>query len=154
MPDDNELEQELRQAGQLLDPVPARLMADAVEMFSWRTIDAELAELAFDSAGTQAAASVRGAEPPRLLTFEAAELSIELELTGTAAERGITGRLIPAQRAGIEIRLGGQQLTATADVLGRFEVTAVGSGPISLRFRLEGPDGPAARPIVTEWITD
>ncbi len=96
-------EQELRQAGQLLDPVPARLMADAVEMFSWRTIDAELAELAFDSAGAQAAAAVRGAEPPRLLTFEAAELSIELELTGKAAERAITGRLIPAQRAGIEI---------------------------------------------------
>jgi hypothetical protein len=153
MPDDDELEQELRQAGQLLDPVPARLMADAVEMFSWRTIDAELAELAFDSAGAQAAAAVRGAEPPRLLTFEAAELSIELELAGTAAEREITGRLIPAQRAGIEIRLGGQRLTATADVLGRFEVTAAGPGPISLRFRLEGPDGPAARQIVTEWVT-
>jgi hypothetical protein len=152
MPDDDELEQELRQAGQLLDPVPARLMADAVEMFSWRAIDAELAELAFDSASAQATAAVRGDEPPRLLTFEAAELSIELELTGTAAERGITGRLIPAQRAGIEIRLGGQRLTATADVLGRFEITAAGPGPISLRFRLEGPDGPAARQIVTEWV--
>ena len=153
MPDDDELEQELRQAGQLLDPVPARLVADAVEMFSWRAIDAELAELAFDSAGAQAAAAVRGAEPPRLLTFEAAELSIELELTGTAAEREITGRLIPAQRAGIEIRLGSQRLTATADVLGRFAVTAAGPGPISLRFRLEGPDGQAARQIVTEWVT-
>jgi hypothetical protein len=150
MPDDDELEQELREAGQLLDPVPARLMADAVEMFSWRAIDAELA---FDSAGAQAAASVRGGEPPRLLTFEAAELSIELELTGTAAERGITGRLIPAQPAGIEIRLGGQRLTATADVLGRFEITAAGPGPISLRFRLEGPDGPTSRQIVTEWVT-
>ena len=70
-----------------------------------------------------------------------------------AAERAITGRLIPAQRAGIEIRLGGQRLTATADVLGRFEVTAAGTGPISLRFRLEGPDGPEARQIVTEWVT-
>ncbi len=150
MPDDDELEEELRRAERLLDPVPARLMRGAVDMFAWRTIDAELAALAFDSVDAQSAAAVRGSDQPRLLTFQAGERSIELELTGTAAERGVTGRLIPAQQAEIEIRLGDQRLTATADALGRFAVTAAGSGPISLRFR---PGGSASWQIVTEWIS-
>ena len=150
MPDDDELEQELRRAERLLDPVPARLIGGAVEMFGWRTIDAELAELAFDSADAQSAATVRGSDQPRLLTFGAGELSVELELTGTAAGRGITGQLIPGQQAGIEIRIGGQRYTATADASGRFEVTAPGSGPISLRFRLADPASPQ---IVTEWVS-
>jgi hypothetical protein len=149
MPDDDELEQELRRAERLLDPVPARLIGGAVEMFGWRTIDAELAALAFDSADAQAAAAVRGSDQPRLLTFGAGELSVELELTDTAAERRISGQLIPGQAADIEIRFGGQQYAATADALGRFELTAAGSGPISLRFRLADP---ASRPVVTEWV--
>jgi hypothetical protein len=167
MPDDDELEQELRQAERLLDPVPARLLRGAVDIFSWRTIDAELAALTFDSADASSAAAVRGsggagtvesvgtagaagsgvAGLPRLLTFDAGEVSIELELAGSAAERAITGQLVPAQPAEVELRLGDQRLTTTADALGRFEVIARGSGPISLRFRLADSE------IVTEWVS-
>jgi hypothetical protein len=53
------------------------------------------------------------------------------------------------QPADIEICFGGQRYAATADALGRFELTAAGSGPISLRFRLADP---ASGPIVTEWV--
>ena len=151
MPDDDELEQELRHAEQLLDPVPARLMRGAADLFGWRTIDADLAALVFDSADAATAAAVRGSDQPRLLTFRAGELSIELELTGTAQERGIAGRLIPAQQAEIEVRFGDQRLTVTADALGRFTLTSAGSGPVSLRLR---PGGPASRQVVTEWISD
>ena len=156
MPDDDKLEQELRQAERLLDPVPARLLRGAVDIFSWRTIDAELAALTFDSADASSAAAVRGsggteapevAGSPRLLTFDAGEVSIELELAGSAAARAITGQLVPAQPAEIELRLGDQRLTATADSFGRFEVIARGSGPISLRFRLADSE------IVTEWVS-
>jgi hypothetical protein len=150
MTDDDELEQELRQAERLLDPVPARLLRGAVDIFSWRTIDAELAALTFDSADAPPAAAVRGsgvAGLPRLLTFDAGEVSIELELAGSAAERAITGQLVPAQPAEIELRLGDQRLTTTADAFGRFEVIARGSGPISLRFRLADSE------IVTEWVS-
>jgi hypothetical protein len=159
MPDDDELEQELRQAERLLDPVPARLLRGAVDIFSWRTIDAELAALTFDSADASSTAAVRGsggtgtvesaevAGSPRLLTFDAGEVSIELELAGSAAERAITGQLVPAQPAEIELRLGDQRLTTTADDFGRFEVVARGSGPISLRFRLADSE------IVTEWVS-
>lgn len=149
MADDDELEQELRRAERLLDPVPAHLARGAVDMFDLQAIDAELAALVFDSADAESAAAVRGSGQPRLLTFLAGDLSIELELTGTALERGISGQLIPAQPAEIEIRFGGQRLAATADELGRFAVTSAGSGPISLRVR---SGGPASAQVVTEWI--
>src|SRR6266496_2920401 len=103
MSDDDELERELRRAERLLDPVPPHLLRGAVDMFEWRTIDAELAELVFDSVAAREAMLVRGADQPRLLTFQAGDLSIELEVTGTGAARGIAGRLIPAQPADSEI---------------------------------------------------
>ncbi len=149
MPDDDELEQELRRAEQLLDPVPAHLARGAVDMFDLRAIDAELAALVFDSADAGMVAAVRGSGQPRLLTFRAGDLSIELELAGTTLERGISGRLIPAQPAEIEIRFGDQRLAVTADELGRFTVTSAGSGPISLRFQ---SGGLASAQVVTEWV--
>ena len=40
---DDELEAELRRLAALRDPVPARLHQAAVDAFSWRDIDAEIA---------------------------------------------------------------------------------------------------------------
>lgn len=65
------------------------------------------------------------------------------------AEGWSSGRLIPAQPTEIEICFGDQSLAVTADELGRFTVTSVGSGPIRLRFR---PGGLAPAQVVTEWI--
>src|SRR5216684_8898574 len=47
--DDTELEEELRRAAARFDPVPGELLRAAASVFTWRTIDAELAELVFDS---------------------------------------------------------------------------------------------------------
>ena len=151
MPDDDELERELKSAEQLLDPIPPRLLRDAMDIFGWRTIDAELAELVFDSADNQAAELVRGSGQPRLLTFQASDLSIELELTAGGPERRIAGRLVPARPADVEIRYGVLQRTVTTDELGRFSVTSPGSGPVSLRFRPAGST--ASWQVVTDWIS-
>jgi hypothetical protein len=148
--DEDELEQELRAAADLLDPVPDRLVRQAAELLGWRTIDADLAALAFDSADAGPAAAVRGPDAPRLLTFAAGELSIELEMAGGAPDRVMTGQLVPAQPAEIEVRAGGQRYAAKADDLGRFRLTAAGPGPVSLRVRLAGP---SSRVVVTEWVT-
>jgi hypothetical protein len=148
--DDDELEQRLQDAEQLLDPVPARLLHGAVGMFDWRTIDADLAALVFDSADARSAAAVRGPGQSRLLTFRVGDLSIELELTGTPPQREISGRLVPARQAAVEILAGGERLTVTADELGRFAAAVPGSGPLSLRLQ---PGGAGARPVVTEWIS-
>ncbi len=151
MPDDDELEQELKSAEELLDPIPPRLLVDATDLFGWRTIDAELAELVFDSADTHAAALARGSGHPRLLTFRASDLSIELELTGRRPERRIAGRLVPARSAEVEIRQGALQRTVTTDEFGRFSITSPGSGPVSIRCQPAGST--ASWQVVTQWIS-
>src|SRR4051794_41920885 len=66
---------ELRVAGLVVDPVPERVMFAAKASLSWRTIDAELAELTYDSALDDDRLSlVRGATAARMLTFSAGGL--------------------------------------------------------------------------------
>ena len=48
-PEDDELEHELRQLAASGNPVPPELVQAATEALSWRNVDAELAELVFDS---------------------------------------------------------------------------------------------------------
>jgi hypothetical protein len=68
--DEAALEAGLRDAAARFDPVPAELIQAAVAAFSWRTADAELAALAFDSLLDQPGdALVRSAGGPRLLSF-------------------------------------------------------------------------------------
>ncbi len=47
--DDELLEEELRQAAAVLDPVPAALLQSAVDAFTLVDLDARVAELTFDS---------------------------------------------------------------------------------------------------------
>jgi hypothetical protein len=54
--DDDELERRVRDA--VHDPVPGELLRVSSELFTWRTVDAELAELVLADAG--ATAGVRG----------------------------------------------------------------------------------------------
>jgi hypothetical protein len=145
-----DLERELREAAERLDPVPAHLSQWAVEAFTWRTIDAELAELVFDSHAASEPALVRGAEQPRLLTFRAGDLSIEVEIAGAGDPRQLVGQLVPAQPAEIDVetRPGEQRSTVAVDELGRFLVTPPADpGPLRLRCRAAGD-----RAVVTDWF--
>ena len=74
-PDDDVLLDELRALVADDDPVPERVLAAARGSFTWRTIDAELAALVYDSAlDAERLTAVRSADTVRLLTFETAEL--------------------------------------------------------------------------------
>jgi hypothetical protein len=147
-PDDDELIAELRRVAGLADPVPERVLHAARGSFAWRTIDAELAQLAYDSAVDADLAAVRGPGESRLLTFDAPEVSIELEVTETDGERRLEGQLVPPQPATVEIRHQGGSVTAEADELGRFSAAALARGPVSLVCRLHGQ----ANAIVTDWL--
>ncbi|POX60944.1 hypothetical protein C3492_25000 [Streptomyces sp. Ru62] len=140
---DGLLEEELRQAAAVLDPVPAELVQAAVEAFALHDLDARLAELTFDSLVD--ALPVRGVtDAPRMLTFRAGEVTVDVEVT----EDGLIGQLLPPQAARIEV-LGGPQTThgpLTADPLGRFTSATPPSGPFALRLRT------GAEVIVTEWL--
>ncbi|SEG86448.1 hypothetical protein SAMN04489712_11986 [Thermomonospora echinospora] len=142
MDEDSELEARLRRAVAFLDPVPPESLRVAREALVFRALDAELAELAFDSLDD--AAPVRGpgrAQGPRFLTFRAGETTIEVEVTDPP--RRIVGRLIPADTAEpVRIRRPGGSTTVTVDALGRFTAPLSGPGPFSLRYGR----------VVTDWV--
>jgi len=149
-PEDEDLLRELRAAARRFDPPPESVLDAARASFTWRTIDAELAALEFDSAVDQAATAVRSGEGPRLLTFAAPGLSIEVEVSPVGSRRQLVGQLVPAQPARIDVRHAGGVTTVRADQLGRFDAAAISAGPVSLRCRLG--DAPSSPPVVTEWI--
>jgi hypothetical protein len=143
--DDEQLLVELRAALDGADPIPERVRAAARDAFAWRTIDAELAALSYDSLlDDKELAGVRsGADAARMLTFEAADLTVEIEV-----ERGrLIGQLVPPQPGEVEVRHAGGSLTVQADEVGRFVAEPVPRGPFSLRCRTA-----AAIAIVTDWI--
>jgi len=150
-PDDARLEEELRELAARLEPVPDRLVQAALDAYAWRTIDAELAELAFDSLAEQdQAALVRGQQQERLLSFRASGLTIEVEVTAAGPARRLIGQLVPPQAAEVEIRRQDAVVTIATDEFGRFIADRMPAGPVSLRFGLTPGEGRSA--VVTEWI--
>lgn len=133
-----------------MDPVPPAVLEAARATFTWRTIDAELAELAFDSTFSDLAlAGVRGGElGPRLLTFEAPQLTVELEVSEVGDARRFVGQLVPPTAAELEIRHPSGATPVTADERGRFSADRIPAGPVSVRVVRSGHD-----PVETDWIT-
>jgi hypothetical protein len=117
--------------------------------YGLRAVDAELATLSSDS-GLTAGSGMRAAAAPRLAVFEAAGLSVEIEIE-PAARSGLwrlVGQLTPAGPARIGIRRHDDAVSWTdADDRGRFSADQLPGGPLSLRC--ERPGQPAA---ATEWI--
>ncbi|MCI3278098.1 hypothetical protein [Streptomyces cylindrosporus] len=137
------LEEELRQAAGILDPVPAELRQIAVEAFALHDLDARIAELTFDSVVD--AIPVRGAvDVPRMLTFHAGGVTVDVELTA----QGLMGQVLPPQSARIEVLRGPQAgAPLTTDDMGRFTYGEPPAGPFALRLRTgEGV-------LVTDWLT-
>lgn len=140
--DHDRLEEELREATAILDPVPAELRRIAIEAYALHDLDARIAELTFDSLVD--AIPVRGAvDVPRMLTFHSGGLTVDVEVTAD----GLLGQLLPPQPAAIEV-LHGPRATAvlTADDMGRFSSDAPPTGPFALRLRTGGES------VVTEWL--
>jgi hypothetical protein len=150
-PEDARLEEELRELAARLEPVPDRLVQAALDAYAWRTIDAELAELAFDSLADQdEAALVRGHQQERLLSFRASGLTIEVEVTAAGPARRLIGQLVPPQRAEVEIRRQDGVVRIATDEFGRFVADRMPAGPVSLRLGPAPGEGRSA--VVTEWI--
>jgi hypothetical protein len=149
---DETMLEELRGLFDRVDAVPQRLDEAARAAYSWRTIDAELAELMRDSAEAQPGElALRGAATgSRLLSFESPRVAIEAEVAvvGPRARR-LTGQIVPPMAATVTLEQGGARLTAQADELGRFAFERVGAGPARLRAAL--PDG--GMEIATPWTS-
>ena len=150
-PNDDELEHELRRLAAEAEPVPAELRQAAVDAFAWRDIDAEIAELVYDSLDDADEESlVRGAPGQRLVSFAVGGITIDVEVTTAAPGRTVMGQIAPPQRATVDIRYPRDTVTVEADELGRFRSGPLPSGPASLRLR--PPPGDAGPAIVTDWV--
>jgi hypothetical protein len=136
----------LRRGLEATDPVPGDVNGFAKAALTWRTIDAELAEIAFDSADEETPAGVRGPGAERMLSFETATLSIDIEYRRST--RRVIGQVAPPQPATVELHHSGGMLTAVADDLGRFSFDDVEPGPVSIVCTSHSDDPDV---IKTEW---
>lgn len=129
---------ELRNVIEGADPIPDGVVAAAKAAFTWRTIDAEVAELVADSGLADSrllGAGARAAAAARLLTFEAGGCTVEVEIAETGNTRHLVGQLIPMERATITGRWPAGSRSAESDELGRFTLDDLPAGPISLTVR-------------------
>lgn len=141
----------LAQLGDVLrryDDPPRDVLVAAKELFTWRTVDAELASLTFDSLLDDEPAGVRTtAVAPRVLTFEADGLAVEVEVeTDAGSQRRLAGQLVPAQTAELELVTPQRTFRTTADHLGRFVVPLPA---VPLRVILRVTVGPGHDRVVT-----
>ena len=118
--------------------------------FAWRNIDAELAQLTYDSWQEEAAAAGLRSESAsiRALSFASAHLSIEVEITGGS----LLGQLIPARPGTVEVQvLDGGTATVPVDEAGCFTVDPKPDSTFRLRCHT-GHTG-TQTDVLTGWVT-
>jgi hypothetical protein len=135
----------LRRGLEQADGVPTDVNEFAKAAFSWRNIDAELAELAYDSNDEKVPAGVRSTATARMLSFQAGDWSIDIEYN--AATSRLIGQVEPARQVTVELHVAGAVITTETDDLGRFDFDGVLPGPVSLVFRTSGD----LEVVKTEW---
>jgi hypothetical protein len=135
----------LREAMTEIDLVPESVLEAGRAAFSWRTIDAELAHLTYDSETSEAMAGARSQQAAlRAMTFASSSFTIEIQVEPTM----LLGQLIPVTDAGeLTVTMqDGRSSDVAYDELGCFTIHPKPAGA----FRLQLP-GEAA--VVTDWIS-
>ena len=145
--DDEELLAALRAAMEARQAVPDRFIEMGKNAYAWHNIDAELAQLTYDSRNDagQAALAVRSeAASIRSLTFTSPKLSIELEVT----EDSLLGQVIPPRAGTLEVHTAAGVTNTAVDEIGCFVVEPIPASPFRLRCRMaDGAD------VLTGWVT-
>ena len=126
------------------DVPPAAALDAAKAVFTWRTIDEELAQLVFDSAVDELV-GVRSSDTARQMTFTSPTINIEITVMNEGSRR-LVGQVDPPTVGTVELRHGDTVWSVATDDLGRFLFDGIPAGPLSLRCSM--PDGTA---ITTEW---
>lgn len=139
---DDELLAELRAAVAEADLVTDRQREAARAAFTWRTVDAELAELLHDSALESAA--VRGTDDDaRTLSFASGPLTLEVEIEGDTLRGQVVGG---AAESVIVQRSISDDHPLEIDPSGFFRLAGVAPGPV--RFVVRAGDWTLTSPWV------
>jgi hypothetical protein len=144
---DDELLARLAEAQAEAETVPRDFIEAGKAAYAWRNIDAELAELVYDSAlEAHSGATVRAEQAHlRALTFTSSALTIEIEVTGEA----LLGQVIPLQAGEVEvITPAGSTQVELIDDVGCFTIRPVPVGG-SFRLRCRTASGSV---ISTDWL--
>ncbi len=145
--DDERLLVALGEAIKASEAVPSWFVETGKNAFAWHNIDAELAQLTYDSnEDTREAAVMRSERASiRALTFTSAHLSLELEVT----ENSLLGQILPPRAGVLEIHTrAGDISTTEVDEIGCFAVDPIPDSPFRLRCHTaDGTD------VLTGWIT-
>jgi hypothetical protein len=142
---DNEIIEILRRGLHQSDPVPSTVSEFADALFTWRDLDADLAELTFDSVDESTPAGVRSTSTARMISFEVGRWTVDLEFN--PATGLLMGSVSPESPLTVELHSRGAHFAVDLDDSGHFEFEGVDSGPASLVFRFD--DGEM---IKTSWI--
>jgi hypothetical protein len=150
--DDDQLLEALRESVRARLAVPQWFTQTARNAYAWFDIDAQLAQLTYDSSHDRDLETIlrsvsTRSEPAsiRALTFTSARLSIELEVTADS----LIGQIIPPGQDTLEQEArSGEIATVPIDEIGCFCIQPVPDGPFRLRCRTaDGID------VVTNWFT-
>ena len=143
--DDDNLLAALREALSASEAVPAWFVETGKNAYAWHNIDAELAQLTYDSFSDQRTATATRSETAsiRALTFTSAKLSMELEVS----EDSLLGQIIPPRAGMLEIHTKTGVITTSVDEIGCFAVEPKPDTSFRLRCRIaDGTD------VLTGWI--
>ena len=146
---DEDLLAALRQAFAARRAVPPEFVQAGQNAFAWHDIDAELAQLTYDSTSlTEAVATTRAEEAAiRVLTFTSAQAGVQIELE--VQEDALAGQILPMQSAAIELQTKtGTEQPISADEVGCFWISPIPSEDFRLRCR---PVAGNAE-VVTVWV--
>ncbi len=144
--DDERLLVALGEAIKARQAVPSWFVETGKNAFAWHNIDAELAQLTYDSSVDREVAVVRSETASiRALTFTSAHLTVELEVTASS----VLGQIIPPRAGTLEIHTrAGDISTTEVDEIGCFAIDPIPDSPFRLRCRTaDGTD------VLTGWIT-
>jgi len=145
--DDDQLMAALGRALHSARAVPHRFVEAGKDLYAWHDLDAELAELTYDSALEEPAAlTLTRAEPAplRSFTFAAERLTIELEVT----DEKLVGQVIPPQPGQVELRtVSGPARSAPVDEVGQFVIRPIPT--CSFRLHCRTVNGTS---VLTDWV--
>lgn len=131
-PEDQSVLDDLTAAAAARRDVDPRHRDAARSAFTWRTVDAELMELTYDSLDEPIAVRSVGAQP-RALAFTSRTGSLEVEVDGDR----VRGHVVPARAVTVVMRnAAGEMAEANSDEDGMFVLMGTLPGPV--RFQVVG----------------
>lgn len=144
--DDDTLLAHLAAALEAAEAVPRDFVAAGKAAFAWHNIDAELAELAYDSGLEPEEESFIRAEfaSLRAMTYVSRRMAIELEI----AAQAIQGQVIPPQTGEVRVDvMNGRDIINPIDEVGAFTIRPVPAAPFRLHCRTDEGGN-----VITDWI--